>query len=85
MWKNTTSYSRDEDKSVARTTRLKVDGLEITVSKYIGYGDELVMHCRTLGINAKPLGTSSMTDGQSKAIEIVKNAAEKILYAIEQI
>ena len=85
MWKNTTSYSKSEDKSEVRTTSLKVDGLEITVTKYVGYGEELVMHCYNLGINEKPLGVSNMEEAQEKALKIVKARAKKILYAVEQI
>ena len=85
MWKNTTSYSKSDDKSEVRTTSLKVDGLEITVTRYVGYGYELVMHCHNLGINKKPLGMSNMEEAQEKALKIVKARAKKILYAVEQI
>jgi hypothetical protein len=82
MWRNTAWYRGNED--YARTTELKVNDLEITVTKYIGYGDELVMHCPMLGISARSLGTSSMAEGQLRAIAIVKNAAEKILHSLEK-
>ena len=85
MWKNATSYSKSDDKREVRTTSLKVDGLDITVSKYIGYGDELVMHCPCLGISQKGLGVSGMEEGQKKAIALIKARAKKILYAADQI
>jgi hypothetical protein len=85
MWENKTNYQRGEERTEIRTTRIDVDGLCITVSKYIDYGSELVMHCHSLGIKEKPLNETDMGKGQQKAIRIVKLRAEKILYAIEQI
>jgi hypothetical protein len=85
MWENKTNYQRGEERAEIRTTKIDVDGLCITVSKYIGYGNELVMHCHSLGITVKPLNETDMGKGQQKAIRIVKLRAEKILYAIEQI
>ena len=70
-WKNTTSYSQSEDKSEVRTTSFALDALTVTVTRYIGMGEELVMHCRELHINSKPLNTTDMKEGQEKAISIV--------------
>tara|TARA_R110000851_G_scaffold171956_1_gene318329 strand:+ start:864 stop:1121 length:258 start_codon:yes stop_codon:yes gene_type:complete len=85
MWENTTSYTQGEEKSEIRTTSINVDGLKLTVTKYSGYGNHLVMHCHTLGISTKYLDETDMEKAQLKAIEIVKAKAKKILYAIEQI
>lgn len=85
MWENTTSYSKSDDRTEIRTTGLAVDVLDITVTKYIGYGDELVMHCRCLGIETRPLNTSDMEEGQKRALAVVTSRAKKILYAVDQI
>ena len=85
MWENTTSYTKSEEKSEIRTTSINFDGLKLTVTKYVGYGDSLVMHCHTIGISTKNLNETDMEKAQLKAIEIVKTKAKKILYAIDQI
>ena len=85
MWKNKTNYAKGEEKSEIRTTAINVDNLNLVVTKYVGYGDGLVMHCHTLGINTKNLNETNMEKAQLKAIEIVKEKVKKILYAIEQI
>lgn len=85
MWKNTSSYSKSDDKTQVRTTQLKLDGLVITVTKHIHYGEELIMSCDNVGISQRPLGTENMKEGQEKALELVENRLRKMCYAIEQV
>lgn len=82
-WKNTTSYSKSDNKGVVRTTSIDINGLKITVTKHLHYGDELVMHCYDLGINTRPLRVKDMKEGQEIAIEFVKCRAEEILESLE--
>ena len=85
MWKNTTSYSKSDDKAQVRTTQLKLDGLDITVTKHIHYGEELIMSCANVGINQRQLGVDDMLEGQKKALDIVENRLRKMCYAIGQV
>lgn len=85
MWKNTTSYSKSSDKTEVRTTSLRTEHLDITVTKHIHYGDELVMSCDSIGIQRKPLGVEDMEEGQRKAIDIVERRLKEMLFEIEKV
>ena len=85
MWKNITSYSKSDDKSEVRTTQLKLDGLDLTVTRHIHYGKELIMRCENVGIDKKGLNTECMEDGQKMALYIVESRLKKMLYAVDQV
>lgn len=85
MWENTTSYSKSDDKTKIRTTKLKIDCLAITVTKHIHWGDELIMYCENVGISQKGLGLTDMAEGQKKALDIVENRLKKMVHAIDQV
>lgn len=79
-WENTSSYSRNEDKSIIKTTTLSIEGLNIVVTKYVGYGDELVLHCDELNISTKPLGVTDMYKAQDIAVKIIKDKIDEQLH-----
>ena len=82
LWENVTSYSRGEDKTEVRSTRITAGELRITVTKHVGFGDELVMHCPQLEISTRPLETEDMAEGQREALAIVEARVAKISYAL---
>jgi hypothetical protein len=85
MWENTTSYSKSDDRSEIRTTSLELGAVKITVTKYVGYGDELVLHCYDLDIKQRALGETDMGAAQRKAVNIVKKKAQSVIDALEAI
>ena len=85
MWNIEMSYTDSGERSYTRSTSINVGGLKLTVKKYFGHGNHLVMHCPALGINTECLFETDMQKAQLKAIEIIKEKAKKILYAIDQI
>lgn len=77
-WKNTTSYSKGADKSVVRTTEIKLGDTKLVVTRYVGFGDELVMSCNELNIRQWPLGEVDMAKAQHKALGILIEKIENL-------
>lgn len=85
MWNNITNYSKMDDKTVVRTTELILGSARVVVTKFVGYGDELVMSCNELGINEKPLGETDMIAAQAKALLLVAEKTENISNSMKNI
>jgi hypothetical protein len=75
-WKDVTSYSRGVrfqptgEKIEPRTWLLVVGGFQITVTKYIGYGDEWTIHAPHLRITTNiGLGTTDVEEAKRLAQE----------------
>lgn len=78
-WKDVTRYSLGERNHVLPRTWEAMFGTSclVIVTKYVGYGDEWVLHCQDLNISTEPLATDDLWRAKSEAIRIVKQEVER--------
>jgi hypothetical protein len=84
MWRDISSYSQRDTEREPKTLQLKVDGLNIVVTKHVHYSDEVILRCSNVGIDEKALGVTSLEDAKEKALNIVECYVKKMQYAINQ-
>lgn len=80
VWKDTTSYSRDDDKTKPRTWTFGTGPFSVTVTKgHIYAPDRWVMHFRAANVQTHPLGPASWPaeQAQAKALEIAHRLMKK--------
>lgn len=85
QWIDVTSRTKGDKSKEIKTTQASINGFEIVVTRYAGYDDELVMHCKELGISCKPLGTSDMGDAQQVALSLVKKSLSENLTRLQSV
>lgn len=73
MWKDATSYSRDDKERKPTTFEARSGALRIVVTcGHMDYRPKWVMHCYVLGIDTLPLEKSETKEqAQAEAVEIV--------------
>lgn len=69
-WKDTTSYSQGEKRGKVepRTWEAKIGTVTVTVTKYLGYGDEWVAHCRPF-FDKQPTCTEDLEEAKTIAVK----------------
>jgi hypothetical protein len=83
MWRDTTSYSRNQER-IPTTWSLDIAGLHITVTKgYRGLEDSWIMHCAPW-YDTKEIGPSSNSVewAQAFALDLVRMVVAKIQTAL---
>lgn len=80
MWKDSTSYSRDDKERVQTAWTAESGPVRITVTcGHIHYRPEWVMHCYAVGIDTLHMkGCTGPEDAQRRAVELVKAKAREI-------
>lgn len=74
-WKDSTSYSRGQEKPTSWTT--DIGDLRITVTnKHIHYPGLWVMHCFEIGMDTIPFEAENVADAQKRAVELVRKKVE---------
>lgn len=71
IWKDVSHRSRGAADKSPRIVETVVQGLKVTVHKYVGCGDDWFVSANALGINQEYLGTTDLEVAKAKAIEIV--------------
>jgi len=86
MWKDTTSYSRDDKERNPTTFTTTTNTVKITVTcGHINHRGVWVMHAHPFGINTKELKAKTLEDAKAEAIGIVKAKAAKIVSDLDAI
>lgn len=79
MYKDITTYSKNDTERKPRVLENIANGVKFTVHKYVGLGDEWFIDCRELGIILMALHTEDMEEAKEKAIvEIESQLNRKI-------
>ena len=83
IWKDSTSYSRDDKERVPTAWTTNTSELSITIVKaHIYYPGQWVMHCFALSmdtIKMKIPDTATTSQAQELAVKMVKDRLEKLL------
>lgn len=73
MYKDITTYSRNDVKREIRVLENEANGIKFRVHKHIDYGNEWLLSCYELNISNVPLKTEDMNEAKEKAlVEMVK-------------
>ena len=89
MYKDITSYDRNDKERRPSILENNVNGIMFRVHKHIYYGDEWLLTCRELDIEQERLHTEDMEDAKRLGIERMKELlnkkVEKFQKAIDQL
>lgn len=86
MWKDITSYSRDDKERKPTTFEAKSGKLRIVVTcGHIHYRGEWIMHCDKLGIDTLHLkNCESLKEAKIRAISIVKSEVSRLAVDVSE-
>ena len=88
MYKDITTYSRNDVKREIRVLENEANGIKFWVHKHIDYGNEWLLSCYELNISNVPLKTEDMNEAKEKAlVEMAKffnKMVQKYKKAIEK-
>ena len=86
VWKDTTSYSRWDDKRIPRTWKAELPcDARLIVTKHIDYGEEWTTSCYPLYDEIRPLGTEDLEEAKRKAMEMFVSETGSIVVARERV
>lgn len=89
MYKDITTYSRNDVKKEIHVLENEANGIKFRVHKHIDYGNEWLLSCYELNISNVPLKTEDMNEAKEKAlVEMVKffnKMVQKYKKAIEEL
>lgn len=89
MYKDITTYSRNDVKREIRVLENEANGIKFMVHKHIDYGNEWLLSCYELNISNVPLKTEDMNEAKEKAlVEMAKffnKMVQKYKKAIEEL
>ena len=80
IWKDATSYSRDQKERIPTAFSTKVGGIEIYIThSHVMYKPEWIFHCRELGFDTKPIGKDlTAFEAAIKALVTCRDKAKSI-------
>ena len=89
MYKDITTYSRNDVKREIRVLENEANGIKFRVHKHIDYGNEWLLSCYELNISNVPLKTEDMNEAKKKALVTMAEFFNKIVHkykkAIEEL
>ena len=89
MYKDITTYSRNDVKREIRVLENEANGIKFWVHKHIDYGNEWLLSCYELNISNVPLKTEDMNEAKKKALvtmaEFFNKIVQKYKKAIEEL
>lgn len=84
MYKDITTYSRNEKEKKPRVLENNSNGVKFKVHKHIYYGNEWLLSCDELDIDKRDLNTEDIEEAKEKAIIEMVISLGKVIQKYEK-